>query len=319
MPVDEGANAGAVIQRNLILHARTGEPRERDPPLDRSRQSVPPERDILGADDDGQRAAGRSVGPAFAVGRKAVGKVRWQHVGRADEVGDKSRRRLVVDLARGGELLDPAFGHDGDPIADRQCLVLVVGHAHRRQADPFDDLAQFHLHGTAQLGIERVERFVHQQHLGVQNQRTGKRDALLLTAGQRLWKAIAEARQRNHVQRFGDTGLHRLAVHATHRQTVGNVFGHGHVREQRVVLEHEADVAAVRGERGHITASQANLAALRCLEAGNATQQGRFSAAGSAQKRDHLTRLDRQGTIAQHMVGAEIFVERGHLDHGLAP
>ncbi len=46
------------------------------------------------------------------------------------------------------------------------------------------DALELDLHLAAQLEVERAERLVEQQHLGVVDQRAGERDALLLAAGE---------------------------------------------------------------------------------------------------------------------------------------
>ncbi len=65
--------------------------------------------------------------------------------------------------------------------------------------------AQLHLHLVAQLLVERRERLVQQDDLGLHHQRAGQRDALPLAAGQFMRLALAVAfhvHQRQHLVDF---------------------------------------------------------------------------------------------------------------------
>ena len=58
------------------------------------------------------------------------------HRRRADERGDEEVRRPRVERLRRVDLLDAAVAHDGDALAERHRLDLVVGHVDRRRAEP---------------------------------------------------------------------------------------------------------------------------------------------------------------------------------------
>ena len=94
----------------------------------------------------------------------------------------KRLRRPLVELLGRAELLDAAGVHDGDAVAHRQCLLLVVGHVHERDADLGLDALELDLELAAKLEVERTERLVEQQHVGPVHERPGQRDALLLAA-----------------------------------------------------------------------------------------------------------------------------------------
>ncbi|MNC86186.1 hypothetical protein D3C83_18240 [compost metagenome] len=65
-----------------------------------------------------------------------------------------------------------------------------------------------------------------------------------------------------------------------------DVVGDGHVLEQRVVLEHEADVAFPNPEVGHITSMQDHAAVVNGGEPGDGAQQGAFATARRAQQNE---------------------------------
>ena len=90
--------------------------------------------------------------------------------------------------------------HDGDPVGNRQGFFLVVGDIHRGNAhlllDVFDGVA--HLH--TQLGVQVGQGFVHQQHLGMDDDGPGQGHALLLAAGELGGHAVFQVTDLHHVQ-----------------------------------------------------------------------------------------------------------------------
>ena len=85
-------------------------------------------------------------------------------VGRPDEAGDERRRRVLVDVGGGPDLLDDAGVEDRDPVAHRQRLLLVVRHEDEGDADVALDRLELDLHLLAQLEVQGAERLVQQQH-----------------------------------------------------------------------------------------------------------------------------------------------------------
>jgi hypothetical protein len=90
----------------------------------------------------------------------------------------------------------------------------------------------------------------------------------------------------------------------------GDVLGHRHVREQRVVLEHEPDVALV-GRQGHeLAAPHLDAATVGPEEAGDDHQQRRLARAGRAEQREELpgpdveveSRVSRSGPVHDALV-----------------
>jgi hypothetical protein len=79
-------------------------------------------------------------------------------------------------------LLDAPAIHDHHRIRDCKRFLLIVGHEHRRDAElPLDGL-ELAAHVLAQIGIERGERLVEQQHVRLDHDGARQRDTLLLTA-----------------------------------------------------------------------------------------------------------------------------------------
>src|ERR1700688_453157 len=69
-------------------------------------------------------------------------------------------------------------------------------------------------------------------------------------------------------------------------QSEGDVFKHGHVAEQSVVLEYESDVSIANRPQGRVAAVEQNLALVGRLETGNDSQQGRLAAPRGTEQRN---------------------------------
>ena len=75
-----------------------------------------------------------------------------------------------------------ALVDDRDPACHRECFVLIMRDCHKSDADLFLQFGQFELHLRTQLGIERRQRLVKQQHLGPHYKASRERNALPLPA-----------------------------------------------------------------------------------------------------------------------------------------
>ena len=128
------------------------------------------------------------------------------HRRRADEAGDESRRRLVIELVRRADLLDAAMVHHHDAVGQRHRLDLVVGHVDGRGADLLVHLLDLDPHLHAQLGVEVGQRLVEQEHLRVAHDGAAHRDALALAAGQLLRLAVDQLDDVEHARGFVDRG-----------------------------------------------------------------------------------------------------------------
>ncbi len=76
--------------------------------------------------------------------------------------------------------------------------------------------------------------------------------------------------------------------HALGLEAVGDVLGHRHVREQRIVLEHGVDVAGVRRQARHVPPAQLDEAPVRPLEACDQPEARRLARARGPEHREEL-------------------------------
>ena len=144
------------------------------------------------------------------------------------------------------DLLELAHAHDGDAVAHRHRLDLVVRDVDRRRAELALELRDLGAHLDAQLGVEVRERLVHQEHLRLADDRAAHRDALPLAAGELLRLAGEVRRQVEELRRPRDALVDDALRHLPQPQPEGDVLRDGQVRVERVVLEDHRDVAVLR-------------------------------------------------------------------------
>ena len=125
-------------------------------------------------------------------------------VERAHERGHERGGREVVDLEGRADLLDPALAHDHDPVGQLEGLLLVVGHVHGGDAQLALDLADLVAQGDADLGVERGQRLVEQEHGRLDGQGPGQGHALLLAAGQLVRVAGAAVLEVDELEQLVD-------------------------------------------------------------------------------------------------------------------
>ena len=70
-----------------------------------------------------------------------------------------------------------------------------MGHVDERDPDVHLDPLQLDLEALAELEVERAERLVEEEHVGLVDERPRERDALLLAAGQLVGAALLVAGQ----------------------------------------------------------------------------------------------------------------------------
>ena len=151
---------------------------------------------------------------------------------------------------------------------------------------------------------------VQQEQFRVRGERACDGDALLLATRQAIRVLLRLVLQADAVQQ-----LHAALVCATLLPAVhlaggqGHVVQHRHVREQVVVLEHDADARAdlirVRAWVRDVLAGQEDLAVVDPLQQVRAAQQRRLTRARGAQEDHDLVRSDVQVQATQDDVVAE--------------
>ena len=200
------------------------------------------------------------------------------HEGRREGV-----RRRAVDRGRRAGLDDAPFAHQRDAVGHVHRLLGIVGHDQRSDAGVGEDPQCHVAHLVAQADIEAREWFVEQQQARLRRQRAGQRDALLLAARERVRVTLGVPR---HVDPLEHIARRRRRA----ADAEGDVLGDGQMREQRIILEHQADAARFRRPRdagpGDRLAADQHAAGLQRLEPRGDAQHRRLAAARGAQQTD---------------------------------
>ena len=131
--------------------------------------------------------------------------------------------------------------------------------------------------------VERPERLVEQQHLGAVGERAGQRHPLLLAARELARHAPAEAGEADELEQLVAPPPALGLAGAAHAQRELDVLGDGHLAEEGVALEDEADAAPLRRRAGHVAAVEQHAPAVGVGEARDHAQQRALAAAAGAQ------------------------------------
>jgi hypothetical protein len=141
---------------------------------------------------------------------------------------------------------------------------------------------------------------------GFGDERAGERHALLLAAGQLPRVPGAERAETDQVQHALDARAQLGRRHRAPAKAEGDVLEHGHVREERVRLEDQPEVAAMDGHPRDVLARQHDLPAVGLDEAGDHPEERALAAARGAEKREELA----GGGVERHVVDRDHRAER---------
>ncbi len=134
-------------------------------------------------------------------------------------------------------------------------------------------------HAVGRIRIEVTRRLVAQHDLWLTDERAGNGDALLLAAGKRR-RPMVQPRSEPHLIKQSAGALGRRRIGLAHQCRDENVLQHGALREQAMILKHEADLAIPeRRERlgrelVRILTRDTDRAARGRLESANDVEQG---------------------------------------------
>ncbi len=157
----------------------------------------------------------------------------------------------------------------------------------------------------SQLGVEVRQRLVHQEDLGPADDRSGQRHPLTLAARQRSRLAIEQVIEPEDAGGVGHPLVAFGLVELAGRLVVDDVgpglerdldvLAHGHVRVERIALEHHGDVAVLGLDVVDHLVADLQGAVRHGLEAGDHAQRRRLPAARRAQQHHELLVDDVEG------------------------
>ena len=156
------------------------------------------------------------------------------------------------------------------------------------------DALDLQLHLLAQLAVESAQGLVHEEHGGLKDERAGQGHALLLPAAELVNPTGSEGPELDHLEGRLDPTVGIASVDVPHSEREGHVVEHGHVGEERVALEDDAEVPAVGGDGQDRLPVQEDVAGGRVDEPGHHHERRRLPGAARAEQRDELARRDGQ-------------------------
>ncbi len=157
------------------------------------------------------------------------------------------------------------------------------GHAARAQ-DARDRVLEL----EAGLDVERAERLVEKEHLGIIRERARKRDALRHPAGERTRRGVLEAGEADELEQLAHAALEMRRAPARARSE-RDVVRDRKPREEREVLEHER---APRIGTADLFAARERVPAVERLEPREDAQERRLAAARRPEQTHHLAGAD---------------------------
>ena len=104
--------------------------------------------------------------------------------------------------------------------------------------------------------------------------------------------ALLESGQADEREQLGRSCLDHVRRVAAHPQAERDVAEDVAMREERVILEHEADAAPMRRNAGQVDPVEQDAAGVGHLQAGDHAQQGRLPGAARAEHGDDLAVRD---------------------------
>ena len=203
------------------------------------------------------------------------------------------------------------LGHDHDAIRQVDGLVDLVGHEQHGLARFLPDAQQLDLHEVARLRVERRERLVHEQHVGIGGERARKADALLHAAGQFVRIVTFETRKPDHHdQSLGDLPP-RSGRHALEFEAEFDIALHRAPRQQPELLEHHGAVGARTGDRlaGHL-----QIAGIELQQAEQDVQERALAAARRPDDRQKFTGPDVDVEVLQRTDWPAVGRPEGEID-----
>ena len=216
------------------------------------------------------------------------------HIRAADKVRHKLVGRTLIQNLRRPNLLNIPMVHDGNPITDRHRLFLIMRHIDRRNADAVLNLLDDRAHLNAQFRIEIGKRLIHQQNIGRNGKCPGQGNALLLTTGKTFRHPVRILIYLHQLQKLLCLLLNFLFRKLALFQAEGNIFFHGHIRKDGIVLKYHADIPLCRIHIIDPDIIKKEVTALNGIEARNHPQQRRLTAPGWTKEGEELTLPDIQ-------------------------
>ena len=274
----------------------------------------------LGAAAPDQAAQADHLARAHGEGDVGEGAVTRKARGLED---DRSRRRsplridraqgsadhhlhglVAVDLSGRSRADQPSVAQHGDAARDAINLLHAVADEHHRDAVGLK--ARHHPEQPLDLALRKCGgRLIHDQDPGVDGQRAGDLDQLLLRRSQLLQETFRAAGEADDVEQLGSPPAHALPIHAAepgsrHMAEI-DVLANAEVAEEARMLVHHRDAGA-GGVKRRPALRRApvdqNGSAVGLVHAREELDAGALARAVLTEEREHLSRNEIEGHVA---------------------
>src|SRR5580704_16068663 len=158
-------------------------------------------------------------------------------------------------------------------------------------------LANLAAHLHPELCVQVRQRLVEQEHLRVAHDCSSPGDALPLSTGQLAWASIKKLPDTENRSGATDPRVALSLLYLSEYERKLHILPHGHVRIERVILEHHRDVPILRIEVIDHPIADPDPAAGDLLKASDHAQQRRFPAARGPNENDELAILGSMSTL----------------------
>src|SRR6516164_6743224 len=236
-----------------------------------------------------------------------------------DEFAHKVVRRMFENVERRAELNDPAPIHDRDYGGQAQRFFDVVGHEHDCLSGRLMDMPEFGLQRVTGDRVDRGERLVHQQHLGIGRECPRDADALLFATRQlvRVFAAIGLGIEAKQFEQFGDPLAYLCPPPFKEPRHRGDIVLDGPMWKEADRLDRVADPApqCLGGDPRHVLAADSDRSGINRDQPVDHSEGRRLAATGGAEQYAERLGIDGQRQTVDDAAIAVGFGDLVELDH----
>ena len=167
-----------------------------------------------------------------------------------------------------------------------------MGHIDHRRAYVAVDPRQFRPRRDPQLRVEIGKRLVEEKDPRIARDRAAQGHPLALSTGELRGLPLEEGLDLQALCHFPHPAIDLPPLDTPQSQPESEVFTHGHVGIEGIVLEDHRDVPFLRGQTGHIDVIDQNAAPGRRLDPGDDAKQRALPAPGRSQQYDQFAARD---------------------------